>query len=64
MINYVIVSVGSVSCGNAGYLILNYLKVIVVGGGDNWGPCGAGIFQDGSCDGFVGVNDCFSVFSP
>ena len=64
MINYVIVSVGSVSCGNAGYLILNYLKVIVVGGGDNWGPCGAGIFQDGSCDGFVGVNDCFFIFPP
>ena len=48
MIYYVVFSFGSVICGNAGYLILNYLKVVKIGGGNDWSPYGAGIFNFGS----------------
>ena len=46
------------------YLILYYLKLIEVCGGNDWGPSGAGVFYDGSGDGFVSVNECFFIFAP
>lgn len=46
------------------YLILYYLKLIEVCGGNDWGPSGASVFYDGSGDGFVSVNECFFIFAP
>ena len=46
------------------YLILYYLKLIEVCGGNDWGPSGASVFYDGSGDGFVCVNKCFFIFAP
>ena len=52
------------TCCYACYLILNYLKVVEIGGGNDWVPCGAGVFNDGSGNGFVGVDKSFFVFAP
>ena len=52
------------TCCYACYLILNYLKMVEVGGGDDGGPCSAGVLNDWSGDGFVCVNECFLVFAP
>ena len=43
---------------------VNYSKMVEVSGGDDRGPCGAGIFDDGSGHGFVGVYEIFFVFTP
>ena len=38
--------------------------MVEVGGRDDRGPCGACVFYDGSCYGFVGMNECFLVLAP
>ena len=43
-------------------MILDYLLVVKVHGGYDWCPCGAGVFQDGSCNGFLGVDECVFMF--
>ena len=53
-----------ISACYACYLILYYLKVVEVCGRDDRGPCGACVFDDGSCYGFLGVNECFFVLAP
>ena len=52
------------TCCYACYFILNYLKVVEAGGGDDLGPRGAGIFDDGSGYGFVGVDENFFFLGP
>ena len=37
--------------------------MVEVGVIDDRGPCGACIFDDGSCYGFVGMNECFLVLA-
>ena len=44
MVDYVVVGVCCVACCDTSYLVLYYLKVVKVCGGDDWGPCCAGVF--------------------
>ena len=46
------------------YLILDYLKMVEISGGYDWGPCCACVFYDGSGYGLVGVYESFFVFAP
>ena len=50
--------------GDASYLILDYLQVIKICGVNDWGPYGAGVLEDGSCYGFVGVEKCVLTLAP
>ena len=52
------------TCCYTCYLVLYYLQVDEVFGGDDWSACGAGVFNDWPGDGFVCMNECFLVFAP
>ena len=45
----VVICICCTSSGYACYLVLNYLELIEVGSGDDWSPCGGGIFYYWSC---------------
>ena len=53
MVDYVVISVCCVACCYVSYLVLYFLKVVKVCGGDDRGPCCAGILYDGSDDLFL-----------
>ena len=64
IVDHIVICICCVTGSEASYLILNYLQVIKICGGNDWGPYGAGILKDGSCNGFVGVEECVFSLAP
>ena len=61
---YIVICICCVTGGDASSLILDYLQVIEICGGNDWGPYGAGVLEYGSCYGFVSVEECVLTLAP